>query len=327
VSFSDDGALIVTATYSGVELRPWKSGGPAQATTIRVPGGVNTASLSPNGRLVVVGAAYDDDPSAPARIFHVPSGRPSGPPLRLAARGDGAVTAAFSPDGRLVVTTHRDGAARLWSSRSNRELRRLGPTSPPSPDATLIDAQFSPDGRRVATVGATGITRIFDTASGRQLESLPPAGGKLGIVQLNAVAFQPGGRLVATAGEDGQALLWDPGTRLTRPLEHDDAVTSVAFSPNGALVATGSADGGVRLWDARTAQLLGILERSEEPLASVAFSPDGRRLVLADGTRRVRVVACGICGSVADLEHSARARVPRTLTPQERRDYLGGLDG
>jgi WD40 repeat protein len=330
VSFSDDGALIVSATYSGVELRRWKPGG-ARTTLIPVPGGINTASLSPDGRFVVVGAAYDEDPSAPARIFRVPSGRPSGAPLRIAGRRNGAVTAAFSPDGRLVVTTHRDGAARLWSSRSHRALRRLGPTSPPSSQTTLLDAQFSPDGRRVATVGKSGIARIFDTASGRQLESLPVAGGKLGVAQLNAVAFQPGGRLVATAGEDGQALLWDPGTRLTRPLEHDDAVTSVAFSPNGALVLTGSADGGVRLWDARTAQPLGVLERSqpnpEEPHASVAFSPDGRRLAVADGTRQVRVLECEICGSVADLERSARDRVSRTLTPQERRDYLGGLDG
>ena len=299
---------------------------------IPVPDGVNTASLSPDGRHVVVGAAYDEDPSAPARIFRVPSGRPSGAPLRIAGRRNGAVTAAFSPDGRagpdhpprrrgapLVIAL----APRAAPPRSDQPAFRA--------DTTLIDAQFSPDGRRVATVGMSGIARVFDTASGRQLESLPAAGGKLGIAQLNAVAFQPGGRLVATAGEDGQALLWDPGTRLTRPLEHDDAVTSVAFSPNGALVLTGSADGGVRLWDARTAQPLGVLERSqpnpEEPLASVAFSPDGRRLVVADGTQQVRVLECGICGSVADLERSARARVSRTLTPQERRDYLGGLDG
>jgi len=327
VSFSDDGGLIVTATYSGVELQRWKPGSGTRAVVMPVPGGVNTASLSPDGRLVVVGAAWADNPSAPAQILRVPDGRPSGPPLTVAGRGNGAATAAFSPDGGLIVTTHRDGAARLWSPHSHRPLRRLGPTGPPSEQTTLIDAQFSPDGRRVATVGATGVTRVFDTASGRQLESLPPAKGKLGVAQLNAVAFQPGGKLLATAGEDGQALLWDVETRLKRPLQHDDAVTSVAFSPNGALVATGSQDGGARLWDARTAQPLGVIERAAEPVSSVAFSPDGRRLVVADGTKLVRVLDCGICGSVADLERSARARVSRALSRQERRDYLGGLDG
>jgi len=93
------------------------------------------------------------------------------------------------------------------------------------------------------------------------------------------------------------------------------------------LVATGSQDGGARLWDARTAQPLGVIERAAEPVSSVAFSPDGRRLVVADGTKLVRVLDCGICGSVADLERSARARVSRALSRQERRDYLGGLDG
>jgi WD40 repeat protein len=325
VSFSRDGALVATATTSGVEIRPWKPGA-GRSVLIPVGGGINTASLSPDGRLVVVAAARDDRPSPPARVLRVSDGRTSGRPL-TAGRANGAVTAAFSPDGRMIVTAHRDGAARLWSSNSQRLLRRLGPPHAPSDDATLLDAQFSHDGRRVATVGATGTARVFDTASGHRLKSLSVPKGAVHEFRLNAAAFQPRGGILATGGDDALALLWDLRTDIARALPHDDGVTSVAFSPDGAIVATASWDGTVRLWDPKTAQPLGVLERVPEGMLSVVFSPDGRRLVTADESGRVRVLDCRICGSIADLESRARARGLRPLTLEERRAYLGDTNG
>jgi WD40 repeat protein len=321
--FSPDGRLVVTATASGVELRPWKPGA-GRAVFIPVRGGVNTASLSADGRLVVVGAARYERPSAPARVLRVSDGRASGRPL-TAGPANGAVTAAFSPDGRVIVTAHRDGAARLWSARSHRLLRRLGPANAPSDNATLLDAQFSHDGRRVATVGATGTARVFDTASGRELKSLSVPRGALDALRLNAAAFQPRGGILATGGDDALALLWDLRTDTARALPHDDGVTSVAFSPNGAIVATASWDGTVRLWDPKTAQPLGVLERVPEGVLSVAFTPDGHRLATVDESKQVRVLDCRICGSITDLKR--RARVPRRLTREERRAYLGDTNG
>jgi WD40 repeat protein len=329
VSFSNDGALVVAAVAApdvGVELWPWKRGAAGRAVVIPVVGGASTASLSRDGHLVVVAAAHFERPSAPARVLRVPDGRTIGRPLKAGSE-NGAVTAAFSPDGRTILTGHRDGAARLWSSHSHRLLRRLGPTGAPSERITLRDAQFSGDGRRVATVGATCIARIFDTASGRQLHSFSAARGKPDDVEFFSAAFQPGGAQLATTGTDGLTLLWNVTTREPRPLPHGDIVNGVAFSPDGAVVATASWDGTARLWDARTAQPLGILVRESHGVVSVAFSRDGRRLATADATGRVRVVDCEVCGSVADLQRGARARVPRDLTPQERRDYLGETDG
>ena len=127
ISFSHDGALVVAATEGGgVELLPWQRGRTRRPVAIPVRGGISTASLSHDGRLVVVAGARPGRPSAPARVIHVPDGRTVGRPL-AAGPENGAVTATFSPDGRMILTGHRDGAARLWSSRSHRLLRRLGP--------------------------------------------------------------------------------------------------------------------------------------------------------------------------------------------------------
>ena len=63
---------------------------------------------------------------------------------------------------------------------------------------------------------------------------------------------------------------------------HRDLVRSVAFSPSGEQIATASFDGTVRIWDVRDGR---ELRRIDEAMpTAVAFTPDGRRLVVARAT-------------------------------------------
>ena len=56
-------------------------------------------------------------------------------------------SAAFSPDGRRVVTASSDNSARLWDAESGKEIALLkGHT-----ELGAIEAAFSPDGTRVVT--------------------------------------------------------------------------------------------------------------------------------------------------------------------------------
>jgi hypothetical protein len=59
---------------------------------------------------------------------------------------------------------------------------------------------------------------------------------------------------------------------------------SAAFSPDGARIATGSQDRTVKVWDTRTGETLLDLKGHEASVLSVAFSPDGTRIVSSDGT-------------------------------------------
>jgi WD40 repeat protein len=319
LSFSDDGALAVLATESGVERWSWRDGRDLPSTPVSE--GVNTASISPNGEFVVVATAYEERPAGQAQVFRLSDGGRVGPPLLLPRPDDGAVTAAYSPNGRVILTAHRDGAARLWTADTHRLLRVLGVVRTPSADATLLDAQFAREGRRVATVGAGGIIRVFDVDTGRQLAE------RSGLGQLNAVAIQPGGSLLAAAGEDAVVRLWNIRTGETRELTLEDSATAVAFSPSGTLLATASYDRSVRLWDTRTGQLLAIVERTRLPVLAVASNPDGHRLVVADYDGGVRVLDCDFCGSEAELLRVLPTRVSRDLTKAERDLYLPEADG
>ena len=54
--------------------------------------------------------------------------------------------AAFSPDGRRVVTASRDQTARVWDAELGQPV-----TPPMKHGGPVSHAAFSPDGRRVVT--------------------------------------------------------------------------------------------------------------------------------------------------------------------------------
>src|SRR5205807_2093428 len=80
----------------------------------------------------------------------------------------------------------------------------------------------------------------------------------------------------------------------------DRRVGDAAFSPDGQTVLTGSYDGTARLWDSATAQprtapdpetgaRRPVVLRHPGAIAAVAFSPDGKRVVIGGADQSARV--------------------------------------
>jgi WD40 repeat protein len=63
--------------------------------------------------------------------------------------------AAFSPDGRFIITASQDDTARIWDSESGLLLGALAGHT-----AQIYCARFSPDGRVIATSSADATVRI-----------------------------------------------------------------------------------------------------------------------------------------------------------------------
>lgn len=141
---------------------------------------------------------------------------------------------------------------------------------------------YDRNGSVLATGGSDGVVRLWNAQSGAQVAAMF---GHTDAV--NSVAVSSDGRFVASGSKDKTAMLWDVKTGSVLVLRgFTDIVTCVAFSPDGKQIATTSRhDVRVRMWDVAT----GLLKRTIEKLSweygwSVAFSPDGDRLVVAAGS-------------------------------------------
>ena len=313
VEFSPDGCLIVTASLDKT-ARVWSaSTGEPMYEPLKGHGDtVNSAAFSNDGKRIVT-ASMDNT----ARIWDVASGSPVGPPigeplkgqkdavwtwLREAATGRsiresltgskfGLNSAAFSPDGKRIVTASMDNTARIWDAESGEPVGELLEGH----DGALLSASFSPEGQRVITASVDKTARIWDAVSMKQIGE-PFAGHEDGVT---SAAFSRDGQRVVTGSLDKTARVWDAGrgTPVGGSLTgHRNAVNWAAFSPDGRRIVTASADWTARIWDATIWKPIGVaLEGHRDELLSATFAPNGQYIVTtsADYTARVWDAASG----------------------------------
>ncbi|MGK4001492.1 AAA-like domain-containing protein [Sorangium sp. So ce1036] len=266
------------------------------------------------------------------------SGRPAGPTVVqalgdvvwgpavgqevLVGHGGAVLDAAFSPDGRSVVTASADGTAQRWPLDGGG-----APIALRGHALGVVAVSFSPDGSRLATASLDGTVRLWH-ADGREDRAL-----RAHDAALASVAFDPEGRRLVAGMSDGTARVWrldmddEPPLVLAvaaRPVRravfnHDGsrilattvggAVHVVRADGQGPPAALGAAGQGVERADHAplddrivvaagdgTARVLGgggrapiVLRGHEGAVRSAAFSADGARVVTAsaDGTARI----------------------------------------
>ena len=239
----------------------------------------------------------------------------------LAGHSGRVTAAAFSPDGKRVLTGSADKTARLWDAATGAEVATLtGHTG------SVNAVAFSPDGTRVLTGSDDKTARLWDAATGAAVATLEGHSEGVG-----AVAFSPDGKRVLTGSLDNTARLWDTATgkavaTLKGHHEGDGYVLAVAYSPDGKRVLTGSWDATARLWDAATGAAVATLEGHSRPIRAVAFSPDGKRVVTGSDDKTARLWDAATGAAVATLDGHTDAVFAVAFSPDGKRVLTGSTD-
>jgi WD40 repeat protein len=248
---------------------------PALETVIAL-GGVGLLILS--GNLSLAGPpAFDPDKLPPGALARLGS-------LRL-RHPDRISAIAFTPDGREIVS----GAAlvylnsvpqfakttiRVWDASTGKPLRAFG-----RGEGLVWSLRVSPDGKHLLVSSDAVEEDLWDLRSGKHLKSAP------------LMAWFPRGGRVTAFSEDGIQLL-DPATgREVRTLAKDASPgVVVAFTPDGKTYAFRDTKKGV-LCVRTVAEDKPLWSVPSPELELCIFSPDGKRLAVADEQGKARVYA------------------------------------
>ncbi len=184
--------------------------------------------------------------------------------------------AAFSPDGKRVVTASHDKTAKIWDAISGNLLANLTGHSD-----FVFTALYSHDGAKIVTASFDGLAKVWDANSGEWLFDL-----KAHTDMVWSAEFSKDGKKIITASNDNTAKVWDAanGKLLSDLKAHTGAIQTASFSPEGKKAVTGSYDSTVRIWDVTTGEVLIVLKASGS-FYSAQFSPDGRSVVTASADR------------------------------------------
>ena len=190
---------------------------------------------------------------------------------------------AYSPDGRRVVTGHRDTTVRQWDSTTGKPV---GSPMTGHTDKVNVVA-YTADGHTIASAGVDGTMRLFNADSGAAINANPAQVG-----ELTALAVSPDGQLIYTGGENDSLQLWDAHSgelRQTIKVYGNRAswIEDLALDRDGQKLAVAGRGGEIAIYDTKSLQPLGPnlelrgADGAPTYASRIAFSPDGHTLAVA----------------------------------------------
>jgi WD40 repeat protein len=210
--------------------------------------------------------------------------------------GDAIRSLDWSLDGRTLLVADARGRLLSWdrSTGASREVRDADSgtivvaSASRAPRLAVVASRVGLDGRESSSIA------VLDAATGKALCTIPAP-----VHPFRAAALSPDGRRLLTSDHLADLLVWNAESGQARidlihnsnarrsPLSsmmildtHTGAVYALAFNPaDKAVVASGGEDGAIGLWNTETGRCMGWLARDLGPVASVAFSRDGKIVV------------------------------------------------
>ncbi|KAG2087197.1 WD40-repeat-containing domain protein [Suillus discolor] len=194
---------------------------------------------------------------------------------------------ALFPDSKMIITGSYDRRIRLWDVGSGQAIGE--PLRGHKVSVNVI--AVSPNGTMFVSGGGDGRILIWN-ATTRNLATAPIQAHSN---RINSISFSPDSATIASIA--GTIIkIWDVGTaKLIMDIKSTTSERQVAFSPEGSRIASVSHlapdQQMLRIWDVKTGKPAAVnpIAGHTGGLLSVAWFPNGQRLVTASLDRTIRV--------------------------------------
>jgi WD40 repeat protein len=285
------GTRLVVVDSSRSQVFDTRSMRRLSSVTIAPAPGENAtqAAISPNGGAAAIG-------SSTGSVSFVNLATGSTRPGVGGHRADVA-RVAYSPDGRVVVTTGDDNQVVVWDPQNATPIEALDGHA-----GAVHDAAFSADGQTLYTSSLDGVVLEWDLGGDRRFGRPFTTGPGLP----NGAPDTPGTPPLAVSSNRatfavriGQLTV---GLFSTQTLQEQGSfgiprrggvIDALAWSPDGRKLAVAAQSGVVQLWSVSgpprlLRSLAGLRSHGGEPEAvqAIAFAPGGDRLAASDVSAR-----------------------------------------
>jgi RNA polymerase sigma factor (sigma-70 family) len=183
--------------------------------------------------------------------------------------------------------------------------------------ASVHSTTFAAEGRVLITAGDSAV-RFWNPATGQEIHHLDGQ---------NCIACSPDGKTLATLKETSLTL-WDAATgEQLRKISLQGSMPDgrLLFAPDGRRIAAPVGNDALAVWDINTGRELLHLLKQDKPLVCFEFTPDGKGILTAVGSRTEEIVLRR-WDSTTGKELNA-ARIPATERPPWLRPLAFSPDG
>jgi WD40 repeat protein len=297
IVFSPDSQQLVSLSTDDGSVRQWDVKTAQQVNPVDQDiGPARFVATSPDGSMAAVGRG-----GGLLQFWDTASGKSQG--LMQTPAGHCFMSAAFSPDNKLLAASTTLGEVWIWDVVAQERLTKLRGLEP---SIALGSVTFSPDGKTLACSCVNAFAHLWETAPGRDgwthRQPRPDLKGRT----ISGTAFLPLPGSVAAASSsivinggskrlvsigDGCMQLWDleTGKEMTRIKVGRGGLRGLACSGDGKRLACGTETGAVLVWE--FTEEWNVQERPVQgtigPVVATAFAPDSLTLYAASSDGQI----------------------------------------
>lgn len=188
------------------------------------------------------------------------------------------IALAVSNDSKFFVSVSNDKTIRKWdlNTLTSEVLLQI--------ESKVNAIKISPDNKNLAIATQDGKILLCDINSKTITKTVFEEAKNA----ITALAYNHKGNWFISGDSKGNIKIWDTKNySLVETLEgHRSRIYDIDFSPDDKLMGSSSLDGTVRLWDSENINNQPVVLTDHESwVLSIAFSPDGKRLVTSSNQK------------------------------------------